>query len=124
MDSLDAQCLIIERIAREIPPPDLWHHSRSGELSCAYSKGEQTFTWSPDAVADMARSWRESATREVPERVRPFTDAHRRLDGMVAQAGLGPADVIVHDFDRHELRARWDDQKAVVVIDEIAESAR
>ena len=123
MDSLDAQCLMLALIEREMPPPDLWYHSRSGELSCAYSEGEQTFTWKPDGVADMARRWRESDTREVPEAARPFVETHKRFDDIATKAGLGPPDVAVHDFDRHELRARWENQKVVVVIDEIPHRA-
>jgi hypothetical protein len=119
MDSLDAQCLMLALIEREMPPPDLWHHSRSGELSCAYSEGERTFTWKPDAVADMARRWRESDTNEVPEAARPFIEAHDGFDDIATEAGLGPPDVVVHDFGRRELRVRWEDQKVVVVIDEI-----
>ena len=119
MDSLDAQCLIVDLIEREMPSPDLWHHRRSGELSCAYAEGKQTFTSDVDAVTDLARRWRESGTEDAPERVRPFLDAHRRLAGMVAEQGLGPADAIVHDLDRRELRLRWEEEKIVVVIDQI-----
>ena len=117
MDSLDAQCLLIDLVAREMPPPGLWHHSLTGELSCAYSQAGQAFTWRPEEVAVMARAWRESPARRVHERARPFIAAHRRLGGILVQRGLEPADVIVHDFDRNELRARWDGQRAVVVIE-------
>jgi hypothetical protein len=61
MDSIDAQQLLIHTLRAEMPPPDLWQHHRSGELSCAYSEGGRTFTWDADAVAGMARHWRESA---------------------------------------------------------------
>src|SRR5919198_1391296 len=98
MDSLDAQCLIVDLIEREMPAPDLWHHRRSGELSCAYAEGEQTFNWDADAVTDLARRWRESGADAAPERVRPFLDAHRRLADIVAEQGIGPADAIVHDL--------------------------
>jgi hypothetical protein len=123
MDSLDAQCLMLALVEPEMPPPDLWHHSRSGELSCAYSEGEQTFTWGPDAVADMARRWRESDAHEVPEAARPFVEAHERFEEIATKAGLGPPDAVVHDFGRNELRATWEDQKVVVVIDEIPHRA-
>lgn len=119
MDSLDAQCLLIELTEPEMPPPQLWQHHRCGELSCAFSRGGRMFTWGTDAVAEMARRWRESNAGEVSENARLFQDAHRRLHDLVVQAGLEPADVVVHDFDRHELEARWEDRKAVMVIDEI-----
>ncbi|HEX3242144.1 MAG TPA: hypothetical protein VHQ97_03610 [Solirubrobacterales bacterium] len=119
MDSLDAQCLLIDTVAGEIPPPSLWRHSRSGELSCAYASGEQTFTWSAGDVAEMASRWRTESDREVPEHAGPYLDAHRRFEEMLAQGGLELPDLVVHDFDRRELRAVWEDRKAVVVIDEI-----
>jgi hypothetical protein len=119
MDSLDAQCLLIDAVAGEIPPPSLWRHSRSGELSCAYTNGERTFTWSVDDVAEMAARWREESHPEVPQCVGPYLDAHRRFEDMLAQGELEPPDQVVHDFDRRELRAVWEDRKAIVVIDEI-----
>ncbi len=123
MDSLDAQCLVIDAIADEMPPPSLWHHSRSGELSCAIANGEQTFTWSADDVAEMACRWRGKSDREVPKHAGPYLDAHRRFEEMVAQGGLESPDLVVHDFDRRELRAVWEERKAVVVLDEIGEAA-
>jgi hypothetical protein len=117
MDSLDAECFLIHLLTGEMPAPELWHHSLVGELSCAYSTGEQTFTWRSDDVAAMARAWRESPARPAPERARPFIDAHRQLAGMLAQAGREPADAIVHDFERRELRAKWENQKTVIVIE-------
>jgi hypothetical protein len=119
MDSIDAQCLIIGLVGRETPPPCHWHHHRSGELTCAYSEGEREFTWDIDAVAEMGRRWRESTAPQVPEMARPYVDAHRSLDEIVARGGIETADLIVHDFDRHELRAWWEDEKALMVIDEI-----
>jgi hypothetical protein len=121
MDSLDAQCLIIDLVAGEIPPPSLWCHHTSGELSCTYSGGESTFTWGKEDVAEMAGRWRGSAPREVPERARHCVDAHRRLDDIFAEGGLERPDIVVHDFDRRELRAYWEEPKVVVIIDEIGE---
>jgi hypothetical protein len=44
-----------------IRPPDLWRHTRSGELSCAYESGESvSITWPAEDVAGMARIWRAS----------------------------------------------------------------
>jgi hypothetical protein len=45
MDSLDAQCLLIQLTSGEIDPPNLWRHKRSGALSCAYAGATQVFTW-------------------------------------------------------------------------------
>jgi hypothetical protein len=122
MDTLDAQCLIAQLTIGEISPPDLWRHHRSGELSCAYSGGEQTFTWPPEDVAEMARSWRNTDRSEVPDQVQLFVDAHRRLEALVKQSGLAPPDVVLHDLRRAEIRGVWEDEKLVLVVDDIGES--
>lgn len=122
MDSLDAQCLLMQ-VAGEIRPPDLWRHDRSGALSCAYESGEQTFTWPAQDVADMARTWRDSDTSRAPEQARWFLDAHQRLEALASEAGLGPADVMIHDFGRAELRAVWANERVVLVVEEIGERA-
>ena len=124
MDSLDAQSLIVGTINEEMPAPDLWRHHRSGELSCAYSGGTQTFTWDAEAVADMARQWRESPSNQVPDQARPFVSTHLRLEEMFAEQGRKPADMIVHDFTRREIEVRWAQEKVVVIIDEIPETVR
>jgi hypothetical protein len=122
MDSLDAQCLVIQLAEGEIRPPDLWRHDASGALSCAYEGGERFFTWPAEDVAEMARRWRDSGTTRVPEQARLFLDAHRRLEAVASEAGLGPAKVIIHDLGRAELRAVWQDEQIVVVVDEIGEA--
>jgi hypothetical protein len=122
MDSLDAQCLLIQLAESEIGAPELWCHHRSGALSCAYERGELVFTWPPANVAEMARTWRNAETSRAPEQARLFLDAHQRLEALAGEAGLGPADVIVHDLGRAELRGRWDNEEIVLVVEEIAES--
>jgi hypothetical protein len=67
----------------------------------------------------MARTWRNSATSWAPEQARPFLDAHQRLEALASEAGLGPADVILHDLPRAEIRGIWEDEEVVVVVDEI-----
>jgi hypothetical protein len=121
MDSLDAQCLVMQLTDGTVPPPDLWRHDRSGALSWAYSGGENTYTWRPEQVADMARRWRRENANGEPAPVRKLADAHRRLLAMAGEVGLGPADVVVHDLTRAEIRGMWGEQKLVVVIEEIGE---
>jgi hypothetical protein len=124
MDSLDAQCLLIQLAEGEIRPPDLWRHDRSGALWCAYEGGEQTFTWPPEDVAEMARTWRDSDTnRAASERARLFRDAHERLEALAKEAGLGPADAMIHHLGRAELRGVWEEEQVVLVIEEIGERA-
>lgn len=123
MDSLDAQCLLIQLAEREIRAPDLWRHDRFGALSCAYEGGEREFTWPAETVAEMARTWRSSDTSRAPEQAQSFVDAHQRLEALAREAGLGPADVITHDLARAELRGTWENEKLVLVVERIGESA-
>lgn len=90
----------------DIPPPDLWRHDHSGGLSCAYSGGTRTFTWSPADVSEMARRWRRAPASGAPAAQR-FRDAHERLEAVAAAAGLGPPDVVIHDLERAEVRGHW-----------------
>jgi hypothetical protein len=121
MDSLDAQCLLIRLTEGEITPPDLWRHDSSGALSCAYEGGESVFTWPAEDVAEMARTWRDSDMSRPPEQARLFLDAHQRLDALATEAGLGPADVMIHHLGRAELRGIWEDEGVVLLIEEIGE---
>lgn len=123
MDSLDAQCLLIQLAEGEIRPPDIWRHDRSGALSCAYEGGEWAFTWPPEDVAELARTWRDSDTSRPPEQARLFLDAHQRLKALADEAGLGPADAMIHHLGRAELRGRWEDEEVVLVVEEIGEHA-
>jgi hypothetical protein len=122
MDSLDAECLLIQLAEGEIRAPDLWRHHRCGALSCGYEGGGGAFTWRAEQVARMARRWRNSDTSGAPEQARLFVDAHERLVALASQAGLGPADVITHHFGRAEIRGRWDDEQVLLVLEEIGES--
>jgi hypothetical protein len=119
MDSLDAQCLLMQLAEGELRAPDLWRHDRSGSLSCAYEGGGRTFTWPAENVAEMARTWRNSDTSRAPEQARLFVDVHQRLEALASEAGLGPADVIVHDLGRAEIRGRWAEEELVLVVEEI-----
>lgn len=122
MDSVDAQCLVMQTLEGEISPPDLWRHERSGALSCAYKSGENTFTWPPEDVAEMARTWRESGSNGA-DQAQPFVDLHRRLETIIEEAGRDRPDTIIHDLRRAELKAVWEDPKVVIVVDGIPEGA-
>ena len=123
MESLDAQCLVMQLTEKEIPAPDLWRHDRSGALSCAYEGGARVFTWSPGDVTNMARRWRDTNSNAVPEDAQPFVDAHHRIEALRSEAGLGPADMVIHDLNSAELRAVWEDEEVVVVVERIGEIA-
>jgi hypothetical protein len=122
MDSLDAQCLLIQLAEGEIRAPDVWRHDRSGALSCGYEGGECAFTWRAKQVARMADNWRKTDTTRAPEQARFFVDAHQRLVAVASQAGLGPADVITHRLGRAEIRGTWEHEKVVLVVEGIGGS--
>jgi hypothetical protein len=67
----------------------------------------------------MADRWRNSETSQAPEQARPFVEAHQRLVALASQAGLGPADAITHDLGRAEIRASWEDERLLLVVEEI-----
>ncbi len=120
VDSLDAQCLLIQLAEGKIRPPDIWRHDRSGALSCGYERGKLAFTWPAENVAELARTWRNSDTGRAPEPARLFLDAHQRLEALASEAGLGPADVLIHHLGRAQIRGIWEDEEVVLVVEEIA----
>ena len=122
MDSLDAQCLLIDVAMGEIRPPDLWRHERSGALACSYEGGTRTFTWPPEDVAELARRWRQGEPDRAPKQALALRDAHERLAALVGEAGLRSADVVVHDLARAEVRAVWEEEKVVLVVEGIGEA--
>ena len=107
-------------VGDQFRPPDVWRQHRSGELSCAYDGGERVFTWPAASVAEMARTWRDSGS-PAPDQARPYLNAHRRLEAIVREAGLAPPDTVVFHLGRAQLKALWDDEELVLVIDEIPE---
>jgi hypothetical protein len=123
MNSLDAQCLLIEVAHGEIRPPDLWRHDRSGALTCCYENGTRTFTWPAEDVAEMARRWRQCNPDRAPTQALALRDAHERLAALIAEAGLDPADVVIHDLGRAELRAFWEDEKVMLVVERVGDAA-
>jgi hypothetical protein len=122
VDSLDAQCLLVDLFERESRAPDLWRHASDGGLSCAYAEGTRTFSWESRAVSDMAARWREEHGDEVPALARPFVDVHTRVRDLIDRGELGPPDAIIHDFPRSEVAAVWEEAKLVVVIEEVGVS--
>ena len=122
MDSLDAQCLLIQVTMGEQRPPDLWRHDRSGALSCAYEGGTRTFTWPAKDVAELARTWRSREPGRTPQQALDLRNAHARLSAMADEAGLPAADVVIHDLRRAELTAIWEKQKVVLMVERIGEA--
>ena len=123
IDTLDAQCLIARLTDGEIRTPAMWAHERSGALSCAYDGGRAVFTWSADDVAAMARTWRGSQAGRPLRRIQSFRQAHERLVALTNEAGLRPADRIVHNLRHGEVRGVWQDEGILVVVENIEDDA-
>ena len=115
MESLDAQCLIIDLAAGEGPTPDHWQHRRDGTLACGFGNGSRTFSWSPEAVAEMAERWRASR-RPVPPAIARLVASHGAFVELLANAKLEQPRSIVHDVRTSELTACWGDERPQVVI--------
>jgi hypothetical protein len=79
-------------------------------------------SWSADDVATMARMWRDSHAGRPPRRIRLFRRAHQRLAALADEAGLGPADMIVHDLRRGEVCGVWQHDKIAVVVEKIGDT--
>jgi hypothetical protein len=122
MDSLDAQSLLVDLFERESRAPDLWRHGCDGGLACAYAGGQRTFSWGPEAVAEMAARWRSDHQGEVPEATRAFIDAHVRVMDILREGGLSPPDHLSHDFPCAQITLVWEEEKLVVVVDEVGVS--
>jgi hypothetical protein len=63
------------------------------------------------------------AHKRLSERARAFLDAHHRIEILMSEAGLSPPDLVIHDFNSAELRAVWNDEDVVVVVERIGETA-
>lgn len=117
MDSLDAQCLMIDLTTSEgARAPDQWMHLADGTLAYRFGESANSFSWPPHTVAEMATRWRGEA-RAVPERIAGLVAGHTAFAAMLDSGDLSRPDRIVHDLEADELKAFWDDEKLVVVVD-------
>jgi hypothetical protein len=48
-----------------------------------------------------------------------FRSAHERLAALATEAGLAPADAIIHDLPRGEVRGIWRRDRIIVIIEDI-----
>jgi hypothetical protein len=116
MESLDAQCLVIDLITGEGgPTPDRWQHRRDGTLAYRFGNSPRTFSWWPEAVAEMAERWRRSR-RSVPPAIAQLVAGHRAFVNLLASAEVEQPWSIVHDLRTSELTACWGDDRPLVVI--------
>ncbi len=125
MDTLDAQCYLMQLAAEDDHPgPDLWRHTRDGWLTWAFRGGSGgDYSWSPPDVAEVAERWRSSGATEVPAAIAGVVDVHRRFTQLAEEENRPTPDVVIHDLGVGEVRAVWHEPKLVVIVDEIPAAA-
>jgi len=123
MLTLDAQCLFVRLADQEDTDlPDSFVHGRDGSLTFGFALTRNTYTWEAVAVREMAERWRSLATH-VPPRIADHVAAHRRFVALLAGDAMDPPDAVVHDLATGEVRACWEEEKVVVVVEQIAGAA-
>lgn len=123
MLTLDAQCLLV-RLADQADTdlPDIFLHGRDGSLTYGFASSRNTSTWEATAVREMAERWR-SLDVHAPPRIADYVAAHRRFVALLDGGDIEAPDATVHDLCTGELRAYWEKEKVVVVIEEMAGAA-
>ena len=118
MDSIDAQCLVVDLLDARAAGPPLWRHDRDGTLHYRFDGSPRSYSWEADAVADMGEEWR---TREPPApppaSIERHVAAHRALIGILDEDGREAPDSVVHDLEALEVSAVWEDAKLVVIVE-------
>lgn len=116
MESLDAQCLVIDLVTTEDGPmPDQWQHRSDGVLMYRFGDGGRTFSWPAAPVAEMAARWRESG-RRVPAPIAQIVESHRAFVALLDDGGLEQPETITHHLKTGELIALWSQDRPAVVI--------
>ncbi len=123
MLTLDAQCLLVRLADQEDTDlPDIFLHGRDGSLTFGFAPTRSTYTWEEVAVREMAERWRSLAA-DVPPRIADHVAAHRRFVTLLDTDAMDPPDAVVHDLATGEVRACWEEEKVVVVVEQIAGAA-
>lgn len=96
------------------PVPDRWCHDlRTGSLTCRVGDGPNTFTWPPDAVAQIAQ---QAHAREASAEARRFLTRWASVERVLAADGLTPPDRIYVDQPSCEFTLVWHEPALAVVI--------
>ncbi len=123
MLTLDAECLLVQLADQEdMGIPDIFLHGRDGSLTYGFTATRNTYTWEATAVREMAERWRSLAAH-VPPRVADHVAAHRRFVALLDTDDMEPPDAVVHDLSAGEVRACWEEEKVVVIVEQIAGAA-
>ena len=118
MDSIDAQCLVVDLFDARAAGPPFWRHDRDGTLHYRFDGSPRSYSWETDAVAAMAEEWRErEPPAPVPASIERHVAAHRELLGVLAGDGRDPPDSVVHDLGAREVSAVWEEAKLVVIVE-------
>jgi hypothetical protein len=123
MLTLDAECLLVQLADQEdMGVPDIFLHGRDGSLTYGFAATRNTYAWEATAVREMAERWRSLAA-QIPPRIADHVAAHRRFLALLDTDDMEPPDAVVHDLSAGEVRACWKEEKVVVIVEQIAESA-
>lgn len=116
MDSLDAESLLAQMSEADACIPPLWFHSRDGVLGYSFHGSPNHYSWPPEQVAEIAERWRGECAGHPPAAVAPLIAAHRDFLALI-EGKLEPPDLVLHDLDAGEVRARWTEPKLEVVVE-------
>lgn len=117
MDSLDAQCLVVDLASSEdAQPPDQWQDLADGTLAYRFGSSSNTFSWRKEVVGDLAERWRTS-DKPVPAQIAGLVRTHQAFAAMVENGKVDPPDRVIHDLRTGELEAIWNDEKLLVIVE-------
>jgi hypothetical protein len=118
MDSIDAQCLVVDLFDARAAGPPFWRHDRDGTLHYRFDGSPRSYSWEAEAVTAMAEEWR---TREPPApppaSIARHVTAHLALISILTDDGREAPDSVVHDLDAGEVSAVWNEAKLVVILE-------
>lgn len=118
MDSIDAQCLVVDLLDARAAGPPLWRHDRDGTLHYRFDGSPRSYSWEAEAVADMAEEWRSrGGPPSPPASIERHVAAHRALFGILDEDGREAPNSVVHDLDALEVSAVWEEAKLVVIVE-------
>ena len=118
MDSIDAQCLVVDLFDARAAGPPFWRHDRDGTLHYRFDNSPRSYSWEADAVRAMAEEWRErEPPAPTPASIAGHVAAHRELLGVLAGDGRDPPDSVVHDLGAREVSAVWEEARLVVIVE-------
>jgi hypothetical protein len=123
MLTLDAESLLVQLAdGEDMGLPDIFVHGRDGSLTYGFADTRNTYTWEAAQVREMSERW-QALDAPVPPRIADHVWAHHQFLDMLDAGDMEPPDEVVHDLTAGVVRARWDEEKVVLVVEEVAGAA-